>query len=308
MPGLCCLYLLPDKLILLHALHKEQALTTITFIEVSVAQRSSLRVILDSIIKKHGLQGAACTWVLHRSYYQLLLLDPPAVEKDEVSSALKWQIKELINFPAQNAYIEYFPIPSPLAVKEKIYVAAAQSQALQEVADIISAAGLNLKYIDISELALRNINALYGDDQCYLGLLAFDQDQAEFMITHQGNLLVSRQLALPKAINADELNILAQEKLVPPDWLNKLISEIQHSFTYCQSQQQKELPTKFLLVTPAAEFATYLGTLLNMPAEQVQIEKKLNFEFVLPADEYLSLDYLIAIGAALRRSVLHARH
>ncbi|MCX7121089.1 MAG: hypothetical protein NTZ67_04865 [Gammaproteobacteria bacterium] len=297
--GLCCIYLLPDEIIVTHIIQNENDPPTVTFIEVSICQLHSLKFILDSIIKKHNLKHAACSWVLHPSYYQLFLLDPPSVSASEMSLALRWQIKELITFPAQNAAIEYFSVPSTIESKSKIYVAAAEKSALQAVADIIDEAELNLQFVDILQLALRNINALYGDESCFLGILLFHQNKMELVVTHEKNLLLSRQLLMPEDADINTLGTALQET-VPPQWLNDLTSEIQRSFTFCKSQQQKELPAKLLIAAENTILITHLGDLLGVATEQLQIEKKLNFELALQADEYFSLDYLIALGGALR--------
>lgn len=289
LPGLCCLYLLPDKFIVTQTLPGKQA-PTVSFAETNSYQPDSLKLALEHIVKKQGLRDATCSWVLYKSDYQLFLLDPPAVSESETASALRWQVKELIDFPAQDAAIEYFTIPSTLSAKKKIYVAAAKTIRLQAVSDVIRDVGLNLQYIDIAELALRNVNALYEDQDYYLGMLAFN-DEVEFIITHQKNLLLSRRLPFPNHGRAFALS---------SEWLNNLISEIQNSFTYCKSQQQRECPTKLLVFTAVPELATQLHSLLNMTIEQLTIEKKLNFEWVMPTHDYLSLDYLIAIGGALR--------
>lgn len=299
--GLCCLYLLPDQLIVTHLIQNSSGQPTITFIEISICQLQSLKFILESIIKKHGLRQVACTWVLHPSYYQLFLLDPPAVADAEVPLALRWQVKELITFSAENAVIEYFPVPSALDAKKKIYAAAAEKTTLQTVVNIINEAELNLQFIDIPELALRNINALYGDNDCYLGLLTLTEKNNQFIITHEKNVLLSRQLSLPDDITNDTLSILPQS-LTPPDWLNAFITEIHRSFTYCQSQQQKDIPLKLLIITTIPALAPYFGSLLGIATEQAQIENKLNFEFVVQPNELTSLNYFIAIGGALRNA------
>jgi MSHA biogenesis protein MshI len=290
LPGLCCLYFLPDKLIVTHVLRSDQK-PTITFIEASNYEPNMLRSILENIIKKHGLEGVACSWVLHSSYYQLFLLDAPAVSEAEIPLALRWQIKELIDFSPDDAVIQYFLIPSTMPGKKKIYVAVAKKAQLQPVVDMISEVGFDLKYIDITELALRNINAVEGDDQCYLGFLAFHREHVEFIITSEKNFLLSRRLSLP---NAADLNTLSSE------WLTNLIAEIQHSFVYCKSQQRQEFPEKLVVLTTVPKLVAQLNELLNIATEQLNIEKKINVEFVTSSADFWSLDHLIAVGGALR--------
>lgn len=296
LPGLCCIYLLPETLIVAHALQPDQKdkkdqKPTITFLETCSYEPNLLKFALENIVKKHALKGMTCSWVLHSSHYQLFLLDAPSVSEAEIPLALRWQIKELIDYPSENALIQYFPMPSTLAAKKKIYVAIAKTMELQAVSNIINDVGFDLKYIDITELALRNINALYNDDLCYLGLLAFHHDFVELIITHEKNFILSRRLALPTVTDAGSLS---------PEWLSNLIAEIQHSFVYAQSQHRKELAKKLLVLTTVPNLAIELNQLLNIPTEQLAIDKKINLEFVIPSNDYWSPSNLIAIGGALR--------
>lgn len=292
LPGLCCLYLLPNKLVVTHALPGDQRnpKATITFIETSHYEPGQLKFILEKIVKKHGLQSMICSCVLHNSYYQIFLLDAPAVAETEIAQALRWQIKELINFPAEDAVIQYFLLSSTLSDRKKIYVVVSKKTALQEISNIISSAGLNLKYIDIPELALRNISALYGDELCYRGLLAFNQDYIEFIITQSGNYLVSRRLALPNNINVNDL---------PSEWVNNLTTEIQRSFVYAKSHYHQELPEKLLVLTTDSKLVAQLNQSVGIDTEQFIIREKINVEFLMN-DDGISLDNLIAIGGALR--------
>lgn len=289
--GLCCLYISPEKLVVTHALtHDEKP--TITFLETKKYERGFLKSTLHDIVKKHNLNDMDCVWTLHHASYQLFLLDSPAVPEAEIALALRWQIKTLINFPAEEAVIEYFSVPSLLSSKKKIYTVVAKKAELQATADLIRDAGLNLQYIDISELSLRNITKLYDDTYCYLGLLIFNQDHIEFIVTREKNLLLARKLPLPPMTNT----------LSPsPLWLENLINEIRNSFTYCKGQQQhEESPSKLLMSTFIPEFETQLNALLTMPTEKLHIRTKINFEFIIPSDNYLPEEYLIAIGGALR--------
>lgn len=299
--GLCCLYLLPNQLIFTHVKNNAQGEPVVTFVQTSVCNPQSLRVILQSLIKKHNLLHAKCSWVLHANFYQLFLLDQPSVPETEIALALRWQLKELIHFPPENAAIEYFSVPSGIATKNKIFVAAAETSTLQSIADTILDTQMDLQYIDIPEFALRNINARYGDRDCYLGLIAFHEKGVQFIITHQKNILLSRQFTLPEDVALVSLNELATTN-TPPQWLIDLTQEIYHSFTFCASQQNKELPNKLLVATESENFSIFLGKILNIATEQLKLEKKLNFDSSMKDDEYLSLDYLIAIGGALRNA------
>ncbi len=295
-PGFCGLYLLPDKLMMTHVLF-DRGKPVVTFCDSITYELDMLAATLASIIKKHALQGMACSWILHDSFYRLFLLDPPAIPEKEVPLALRWQVKELIDFPAEEAVIEYFPVPATLASRRKIFVTVAKKTQLQAVVDIINNTELNLKYVDIGELALRNITALYNDDQCYLGLLIVNKNHIDFIITHEKNLLLTRRLPPPE---------IAETGVMSPQWLEAFKTEIQNSFSYCKGQQQQEgMPAKLLISTSMPDFVEQFSQVSQTPPETLRIRKKIDFEFIIPSDNYLSAEYLMVMGGALRGRSSH---
>jgi len=271
-PGLCCLYLLPDRLIVTHALFDNER-PKITFYEDTPIELNSFSYTLDRIIKKHALNGMPCSWVLHDSFYQIFLLDPPSVPAEEIPLALRWQLKELIDFPTDEAAIQYFSVPFTLNNQQKIYVSIAKKERIQPIADIIYNSALDLQYIDIGELALRNITALYEEaDHAYLGFLAFNESNIELMITREKNLLLKRKLETPSFVHTP---ILSQKLLTA------LSAEIQNSFSYCKGQEQhEELPVKLLVSSPMPDFLAMFSQYDNIPAEPLHIRQKIDFEFV----------------------------
>lgn len=287
LPGLCSLYLLPNKLVICHALNDNRQLPCITFVETCICQMSTLKLVLTSIVKKQGLQNVKCTWILHPDYYQLFILDRPQIPDSEMEAALRWQVKDLISYPAEDAVVNYFTLPSSHAAKEKIFAAAARKSQLQAVSDVIREVGFNLESIDIVELALRNLINTENDDACYLGLLVVGAENAEFIITHQKNLLLSLRITL----GDNEQEIFSQ-----------MAKNILQAYTYCQNQQQTELPKELRVLCGIENGMAELQALLvGVQVEPYRLEKKCDMEVLLQSGEQWLSEDLIAIGGALRQ-------
>lgn len=279
-PGLCCLYLLPEKVILAYVvIGPSQAAQLQCIAEKSYSDVKSLTMILKNLIQEYALQNVRCSWLLHSEFYQLLILDKPAVEPDEVAAALRWQLKSLISFSPEEAIIHYFELPNSgkISGKNEIYVSVARRSILQRKADLIRECGLQLEIIDIPELALRNLTRCYGDEDSYLALLLLNPMESTLIITHQKNLLLTRNIPLSME-QGDEMAL-----------------ELQRSFTFCQSQQQKNLAKKLLINPAESEWIDSLAAQLEMEVEAFPLTSLLHTTL-----DKLSNDQLTAVGGALR--------
>lgn len=279
-PGLCCLYLLPEKIMLAYVvMGPSQAAQLQCIAEKNYGDSEPLGAALKSLIQEYALQNVRCSWLLHSEFYQLLILDKPAVEPDEVAAALRWQLKNLISFSPEEAIIHYFELPNSgkISGKNELYVSVARRSVLQERADLIRECGFQLEIIDIPELALRNLTRCYGDEDNYLALLLLNPMESKLVITHQKNLLLTRNIPLPME-QGDEMAL-----------------ELQRSFTFCQSQQQKTLAKKLLINPAESERVSSLAAQLEMEVEAFPLSSLLHTTL-----DNLSNDQLTAVGGALR--------
>ena len=58
-----------------------------------------------------GLQHYRCTTSIDSSAYQIVALSAPAVSAAELNAALRWGIKDSLDFPAEDAMIESLGVP-----------------------------------------------------------------------------------------------------------------------------------------------------------------------------------------------------
>jgi len=93
--------------------------------------------------------------VLNPADYRLRLLDAPNVPADELKSAVRWQIQDMLDFHADDGTVDVLQVPHPEHVSHarQIFAVAAKNSLLAEEAVLATNAGLDLTIIDIMETA-----------------------------------------------------------------------------------------------------------------------------------------------------------
>ena len=128
------------------------------------------------------MQGASCNWVLSQEDYRLLLIDPPDVPAAEYQTAARWLIKDMIDFPLEDAAVDTFPLMDISEKPKKLYLVAARISFLKSMADSIHASGLQLIAIDIHEMAMRNLVSLFAEKDELLGFLQLNTNDCLFIV------------------------------------------------------------------------------------------------------------------------------
>lgn len=233
-----------------------------------------------------------CNWVLSSEQYSLLLLEAPKVAPEEMHEAVRWQIKDLINFPADQAVLDIFDLPEAGSrSRHMIYAVAAQRKHIEAIRAQSRAARLKLSSIDIGELALRNIALLLPADERGLAIVRIQQGQGSLVLIRQGQLYLSRQFELPYQAGVDES--------LPED---NLILELQRSLDYYERQMAQAPPARILLCGDNIRPEKITDSIRSSLPAQVEC---LQLATLLQADE--SFDEALlqrcvgAIGAALRK-------
>ena len=144
---------------------------------------------LAQIASQYGLKHARCTTLLGTGDYQLLLTEAPDVGADELKQALRWKIKDLIDFHINDATLDVFDLPGyvPGAPAREMYTVAARNEAIQKRVDLLTGAGIGLEVIDIPELAQRNLAALLPEDTAGVALLSLQEKSGLVTITRRGS-------------------------------------------------------------------------------------------------------------------------
>ena len=217
---------------------------------------------LSALVNTHQLQDMPCTLVLQPDDYQLLLTDALPVTTNEFQAAIRWKIKDLVRFPINEAIIDHYTLPKMKNAQNKIMVIAAPNKKLITINQRLEQIGLHLKYIDIQELALRNITLLYGKENETIGLIYLQENFVQLLFVANKEIYVSRflKVSTPK----DNEQIVLQN-------LDRLANEVQRSYDFFQNLWDLPLPSHFIFSSTQAIPAT--GIELLSQKIRVPIEK-----------------------------------
>jgi MSHA biogenesis protein MshI len=95
---------------------------------------------------------------------QLLPVDAPAVKPEELKAAARWRIKDLVDARLDELTIDVMPVgderPRP---NRQVFVAAAPTAHIRELADRTRAAGLELAVVDMAETTQRNLQCALAE-------------------------------------------------------------------------------------------------------------------------------------------------
>ena len=153
---------------------------------------------LERIAREFGAGRFQCIALLSRAEYQMLLVDAPAVPAEEIKPALRWRIKDMLEYPVDEAAIDVLelPVPSDAPRARQMYAVAARQQAVKATAERLTSAGMNLAVIDVPDTAQRNLAALFEAEGRGVAVITFGEEGGLITVTFRGELYVSRHLDL----------------------------------------------------------------------------------------------------------------
>jgi MSHA biogenesis protein MshI len=249
--------------------------------------------VLRSRLVKLGLHTLPSHLVIAPTHYQLLLGEAPKVPLDELAEALRWRVKDLIQYPIADAIVDAFLLPEDSARggSRMSYAVVAQRHHVAHLVAQARAAQLRLKSIDIPELALRNLVQQCCDTKRGIALIKLGQGDGSLHIIRDGNLYLSRQFSL--AYNGGLLDELPAEALV---------LELQRSLDYFERQMRQAAPshvylcgeniTHNKLTSQIRDSLSVKIDVLNMRSG-LQIKETVQEQNIAPC--------LLSVGAALRQ-------
>lgn len=134
--------------------------------------------------------------VLDPAGYRLLLVEAPDVPADELRAAVRWRVKDLIDFHIDDAVIDVFEMPPHArgGPNRMMYAVTAKTEFVQREIERIEGSGLKLDVVDIAELSLRNIATLLETDQRSTAFLYLSARRSTLLIVRQGVLYLARHV------------------------------------------------------------------------------------------------------------------
>lgn len=221
---------------------------------------------LTALVERRQLEGSLVVAVVAVDQYQLFQIERPAVEDDELVDAVRWRLKDLLEYSPDDAVFDVFPFPSDAARGrgELINVVCARKSLIKELAKLMESAGLELERVDIAELALRNLAARLEDSGRGVALVYLRPSHGQVVLTKGPVLYLSRRID----VTAESLSDVVQQEMA----VQGLALELQRSLDYYESQMGQVPPRQIHLLArqdglPLAEMLN-----VNLAAEVVRLD------------------------------------
>ena len=251
--------------------------------------------------KELGAERYQCLTVLMPSEYQLLLVEAPNVPTLELKNAVRWRVKDMIDYHIDDATIDVLDIPMDPgggSRSHSMYAVAARNDVVRAAIERFNAARIPLSVIDIPETAQRNIAALYEPPERGVGLLYVGATHALLTITYRGELYLARRIE----VTIDQLVHAGGNA---EEVMNRVLLELQRSFDHLDRQYPFITLAKLLLAPEPQEtgLAAYLAANLDTPVQSVRLEEVvvLGEPGQLESDTAWRLFHVL--GAALRNEL-----
>ena len=297
------------------SLHPQQ-ITLAHVVRAGAGARPRMHL-LDSVKREHGseadalarlrrafaLQRYRCTTALEHSAYQFVQVNTPSVPAEELKSALRWAVKDSLDFPADDAVIDVLQVPAdgaPLGRPPLAFAVAARRQKVAERVQAFQRAKLKLKAIEVTETAQRNVAALFEQPARGLAMLAFHEQGGLLTFTRDGELFASRHIDIAAGALAlqDDADAARRAAL-----FERIGLEVQRSLDNFDRQFSQIALQRVIVAAPtgAGALVNYLASNLYLPVEGADLTTVIDTEaFPALREPTEQAQWLAAIGLALR--------
>jgi MSHA biogenesis protein MshI len=223
--------------------------------------------------------------VLAPEHYQLVQLDKPAVPASELTSALRWQLKELVAIPVDDMQIDFLDLPTSHQQQQaRLQVVVSSKKLLQRMVGLLNKNHIRIDSIVPEEWVLKSLVPVQNYPILFLSHQP-GQD-ASIMIVRSGQVCFSRRIRGMQQLHQYSLEELKQ------GLLDNLGLEVQRSVDYFEGQLKQATVRHLVLALdsdaqgPIADFFRQLGFTqveeLNLSSWLPDLTNKEQAEFALP--------------------------
>lgn len=295
-PGWLCLNFRQDRVDLSHVLVAGKPRPEILLCE-SFHKEGSDSDTLKRLRRELGLDRYHCMTMLQPRDYQLLTVDAPNVPAAEARTAVRWAIKDMVDFPVEAAMVDAVHVPGGDSAGRPAQMLAvvARNELIAATVQPFNDADVELSVIDVPELAQRNLASLLEEEGRGLALLCIDNNGALLTFTSGGELYQSRSIDVSlrdfeSGTNTDDL-------------FDRLALELQRSLDHFDRQYRNVAVQRVVVsqVPSGDRLVEYLNTNLTLPVVMLDLEQIMDFPGVPELrDPLRQSQCLQLIGAAMR--------
>lgn len=255
---------------------------------------------LEKVRKDAQLEDVKFTTLLSANEYQLMMVDAPNVPVDELKTAIRWKIKDSLNYHIDDATIDVLQIPSNKYGSDRpqsLYAVSAANETIRKRIALFEKAKIELSVIDIPETAQRNIAALFEMEARGLAMLSFGDEGGLLTITCDGELFLARRIDITLGQLQDADDGLRQQ------YLDRVELEVQRSLDYFDRQFHHIPVNRILLSVPESlGLDKLLTTNLGLPVEMLDLAQGMDIIAVHELSDSEFVSYALPVlGAALRQ-------
>jgi len=219
--------------------------------------------------RAHHLERYRGLTLLPHDSYRFLKTETPDVPETELAEAMRWRIKDQLDYPVEEAAIQVLPIPADPAPgrQASAFVVAARTEAVRDLVQDFQKDGLPLDVIDVRELAQRNLAHLFEEPERGLATLSVTPEGSLLTLTANGELYALRQIDIPLAALRDP------DASRRTELFDRLTLELQRSLDSFD-RQHGQIPVARLVLLPmpdSDELHRYLVENLYLPVVAVDL-------------------------------------
>lgn len=240
-----------------------------------------------------------CSTLLGGREYQMLSVEAPNVQPEELKAAVRWRLKDMLDFHVDDATIDVLDIPADknAAVRaNSMFAIAARNTVIETCQHLYANAKINLSVIEIPETAQRNISAMLEPEGRGLAMLSFNEEGGLLTVTFNTELYLSRRI-----------EVTLEQVLEPdPDRRNatfdRITLELQRSLDHFDRQFHYVTVSK-LVLAPLTSTALhdYLSSNLYMPVDSLNLATLFDLSKVVELQGLAAQQrHFLTLGAALR--------
>jgi MSHA biogenesis protein MshI len=252
---------------------------------------------LERVAKSQHFDRYQCATLLRAGEYQLLQVEAPPVPAAELKSAIRWRLKDLLDYHLDDATIDVLDVPAESGTSARghaMFAVAAKNDVIESRIKSFEEARIPLEVIDIPETAQRNIAALYEGEARGIALLYVDRASSLLTVNYRSELYLARRLE----VGLDQ--ILKYSEGDRDEVFGRIQLELQRTLDHFD-RQYSFVPVAKLLIAPTPEetgLAAFLGANLGLPVEKADLGAKL--DVVGNFDAAAQWQFFHLVGAALR--------
>jgi MSHA biogenesis protein MshI len=231
--------------------------------------------------------------------YQLLSVEAPNVPPEELRTAIRWRLKDMLDYHLDDATIDVLDVPVEANAPNRshsMFAVAARNSVIKQKQEFFGDAKIDLQVIDIPEMAQRNIAGLLELEGRGLAMLSFGSEGGLLTVTYKGELYLSRRID----VVASQLNEQDFEK--KQALFDRITLELQRSLDHFDRQFNYISVNKLLLAPlESTGLDAYLASNLYTPVESFDLGEVFDLSAVPSLQERnAQQQYFLALGAALR--------